>query len=132
MSTTDPIADMLTRIRNAGLSRRSSVTVPHSKIKASIAQILKDEGFVRDIGVVRNGAHKAIKLFLIYKDKTQPAIAGLERVSKPSLRIYAGRGEVPRVYGGTGTAIVSTSKGVMTGKQAWKEKIGGEVLCIVW
>ncbi len=132
MSTTDPISDMLTRIRNAGMSRRSTVTVPHSKIKASIAQILKDEGFVRDVSVVRSGSHKGIKLFLIYKDKTQSAITGLQRVSKPSLRVYAGRGEVPRVYGGIGTAIVSTSKGVMTGKQAWKEKIGGEVLCTIW
>lgn len=114
------------------MARRSSVIVPHSKLKVSIAQIMKEEGFVRDVSVVRNGNHKAIKLFLIYKDKTTAAISGLERVSKPSLRVYAGRGEVPRVFGGLGTAIVSTSKGVMTGRQAWKEKIGGEVLCTIW
>lgn len=114
------------------MARHSSVTVPHSKTKGALAQILKDEGFVRDFTTVKSGNHRALRIFLIYGEKGKPAISGLQRVSKPSLRIYAGRGEIPRVYGGLGTAILSTPKGIMTGKQAWTDKIGGEVLCVVW
>lgn len=129
---TDPIADMLTRIRNASLARHSSVSVPFSKMKESIAAILKDEGFIRDMSVVRAGTQKVLRLNLIYDDKNAPAIQGLERVSKPSLRVYSAHNQVPRVFGGLGTAIVSTSKGVMTGRKAWQAKAGGEVLCVIW
>lgn len=129
---TDPIADMLTRIRNASLARHSSVSLPFSKMKESIASILRDEGFIRDMSVVRAGTQKVLRLNLIYNDKNAPAIQGLERVSKPSLRVYSAHNQIPRVFGGLGTAIVSTSKGVMTGRKAWQEKAGGEVLCVIW
>ncbi|MBF8299198.1 MAG: ribosomal protein [Dehalococcoidia bacterium] len=129
---TDPIADLLTRIRNASMARHSTVTMPFSKMKGAIADILKDEGFIRDCNIVRSGTHRALRVYLIYGEKGKAAISGLQRVSKPSLRIYSGHAEIPRVYGGLGTTIVSTSKGVMTGKEAWKQKIGGEVLCTVW
>ena len=129
---TDPIADMLTRIRNASMARHSSVTIPFSKTKGSIAEIFKNEGFIRDFNLVRSGSHRALRIFLIYGEKGKPAISGLQRVSKPSLRIYSGHSEIPRVYGGLGTTVVSTSKGVVTGKEAWKQKMGGEVLCVVW
>ena len=129
---TDPIADMLTRVRNASMAGHTTATAPFSKMKGAIAQILKDEGFIRNYSVVRSGNHRALRMNLIYREKSQPAISGLQRVSKPSLRIHAGHQEIPRVYGGLGTAIVSTSKGVMTGSQAWKEKLGGEILCVVW
>ncbi len=129
---TDPIADMLTRIRNASLAHHSMVNVPFSRTKESIANILKEEGFIRDTTVVRSGTQKALRLNLIYGEKEAPAITGLERVSKPSLRIYAPHNQIPRVFGGLGTAIVSTSKGVMTGRQAWHQKMGGEVLCVIW
>lgn len=132
MSMTDPIADMLTRIRNASMARHSSVMLPYSQMKASIAQIMKAEGFVRDFTTVRAGNHRALRVNLIYGDKGKPAITGLQRVSKPSLRVYAAHNEVPRVFGGLGVAVVSTSKGIMSGRQAWKEKVGGEVLCTVW
>ena len=129
---TDPIADLLTRIRNATMARHSSVSIPYSKMKGAIAEILKDEGFVRDYAVVRSGNHRALRVFLIYGDTGKAAISGIQRISKPSLRIYSGKMEIPRVYGGLGTSILSTSKGVMTGRNAWRERIGGEVLCVVW
>ncbi len=132
MSQTDPIADMLTRIRNASTARHPSLTAPYSRTKSAVARILKEEGFVREVAPVKSGVAKALRIHLIYDGQGQPAITGIQRVSRPSLRIYAGHGEIPRVYGGLGTAIVSTSKGIMTGKQAHKEKIGGEVLCVVW
>ncbi len=132
MTHSDPIADMLTRIRNGSLARHPSVTLPHSNLKNAVAEILRDEGYVRELSTVRSGPHKMLRIHLIYDEKQKPAITGLQRVSKPSLRIYVGQKEVPRVYGGLGTAIVSTSKGIMTGRKAWKEKIGGEVLCVVW
>lgn len=132
MSVTDPIADMLTRIRNASLARHPSVLMPYSKMKGAIAQILKEEGFIRDIALTRSGQHQVLRLYLIYGEASRPAIAGLKRVSKPSMRIYAGHAEIPRVFSGLGVAIVSTSKGIMTGKQAWREKLGGEILCTVW
>lgn len=132
MTTTDPIADMLTRIRNASMARHTTASAPHSNMKEAIAKILKDEGFIRDFSVVRAGNHRNLRMNLIYGDKNQPAISGLQRISKPSLRVYAGHQEIPRVYGGLGTAILSTSKGVMSGHQAWKGKTGGEILCVVW
>jgi small subunit ribosomal protein S8 len=127
----DPIADMLTRIRNAVMARHDTVLIPASKMKLSIAKILKEEGFISDYTVLRGKPQRMIKITLKYIDG-QPAVMGLERVSKPGLRVYVGRGEIPRVYGGLGIAILSTSKGVMTGQEAWQRKLGGELLCYVW
>jgi small subunit ribosomal protein S8 len=132
MPVTDPLADMLTRIRNAIQVRHESVTLPHSKMKLAVAKILKDEGFIRDFDMPRAQAHPTLRLHLTYREGRQPAIAGLKRVSKPGLRVYVGKGEIPRVFGGLGVAIVSTSKGVMAGRQAWREGVGGELLCYIW
>ncbi len=132
MTISDPIADMLTRIRNAVMVRHKSVLIPTSKMKLSIARILKDEGFINDYEVLRSKPHRVIKLYLKYSDKNQPVLSGLERISKPGLRVYVQQQEIPRVYGGMGIAIVSTPKGVMTGQQAWRQRIGGELLCYVW
>lgn len=129
---TDPIADMLTRIRNAILARHDFVLVPASRMKASIAKILKDEGFIKDYEVLRGKPQRMIKIYLKYLDKKEPALNGLKRVSRPGLRIYVGRSEIPRVYGGLGISIVSTPKGVMTGQQAWRQRVGGELLCYIW
>ena len=128
---TDPVADMLTRIRNAVMAHHDSVLIPASRIKLSIAKILKDEGFVADYTVLRGKPQRVIKIILKYIDG-RPAIVGLERVSKPGLRLYVGRKEIPRVYGGLGVAILSTSKGLMTGQEAWRRNFGGEMLCYVW
>ncbi len=132
MTISDPIADMLTRIRNAIMARHDVVLVPTSRMKLSIARILKDEGFINDYEVVRSKPHRVIKIHLKYSDKNQPVLSGLERVSKPGLRVYVQQKEIPRVYGGLGIATVSTPKGVMTGQQAWRQKVGGELLCYVW
>ena len=129
MTISDPIADMLTRIRNAVMVRHDSVLVPTSKMKLSIARILKEEGFISDYEVLRNKPHRVIKIRLKYDDENQPILSGLERVSKPGLRVYVGTKEIPRVAGGLGITIVSTSMGVMTGKRAWRKGIGGELLC---
>ncbi len=132
MTISDPIADMLTRIRNAIMVRHDSVPIPASRMKLSIARILKDEGFINDYEVLRSKPHRVIKLYLKYSDKNQPVLSGLERISKPGLRVYVQQKEIPRVHGGLGIAIVSTPKGVMTGQQAWRQRIGGELLCYVW
>lgn len=133
MPVTDPIADMLTRIRNALIIRHDSVTMPASKMKLEIARILKDEGFIETFDTSKVGTpDAALRVRLSYKSKNNPAITGLKRVSKPGLRVYVGKGEIPRYYGGLGTAIMSTSQGVMTGTQAWGNGIGGELLCYVW
>lgn len=129
---TDPIADMLTRIRNAILARHDSVLVPSSRMKLSIARILKEEGFINDYEVLRGKPQRFIKVYLKYMDKKEPVITGLQRVSKPGLRVYVQRAEIPRVYGGLGIAILSTPKGLMTGHQAWRQKVGGELLCYIW
>ena len=131
MTVSDPIADMLTRIRNAVMVRHDSVLLPASRIKMSIAKILREEGFISDYEVVRGKPHRVIKIHLKYDDKNQPVLSGLERVSKPGLRVYVGWKEIPRVCGGLGVTIVSTSKGVMTGQRAWRQGIGGELLCYV-
>ena len=128
---TDSIADMLTRIRNALMARHDEVIIPLTKSIIAIAKILKDEGFINDFSTVNDNNHRFLKIKLKYLDN-QPAIMGLERISKPGLRIYVKRGEIPRVYGGLGIAIVSTSKGVMSGKEAWNRKLGAELLCYVW
>jgi small subunit ribosomal protein S8 len=132
MTVSDPIADMLTRIRNAIMTKHDNVLVPASKMKLAIARILKDEGFINDYEVVRGKPHRVIKIYLKYLDDKQPAISGLKRISKPGLRVYVQKKEIPRVYGGLGIAIISTSKGVRTGQQAWHQGAGGELLCYVW
>jgi small subunit ribosomal protein S8 len=128
---TDPIADMLTRIRNALMAHHDSVLIPASRIKLSIAKIFKDEGFIADYTVLKGKPQRVIKVSLKYING-RPAITGLERVSKPGLRLYTGSKEIPRVYGGLGVAILSTSKGLMIGPEAWRRKLGGEILCYVW
>ncbi|MBI4267865.1 MAG: 30S ribosomal protein S8 [Chloroflexi bacterium] len=129
MTISDPIADMLTRVRNAVMVKHDTVLVPASKIKISIAKILKEEGFISNYEVVKDGPRQVIKIYLKYGERKQPVLSSLERVSKPGLRVYVEHNEIPRVRGGLGIAIVSTSKGVMTGQQAWTQGIGGEVLC---
>lgn len=129
---TDPIADMLTRIRNAVLARHDFVLVPASKMKLAIAKILKDEGFIGDYEVLKGKPQRMIKIYLKYTEKKEPVLTGLKRVSKPGLRLYVQQTEIPRVYGGLGIAILSTPKGVMTGQQAWRQKVGGELLCHIW
>ena len=132
MTISDPIADMLTRIRNAIMAQHDFVLVPTSRMKLSIARILKEEGFIRNYEVLRDKPQRVIKVYLKYSDKNQSVLSGLERVSKPGLRVYTQRKEIPRVYGGAGIAIISTPKGVMTGQQAWRQEIGGELLCYIW
>ncbi len=131
MTVIDPIADMLTRIRNAIMASHESVLVPSSEIKLAIVKILKEEGFIDRYEVLKGKPQSMIKIQLRYTDD-QPAILGLERVSKPSLRVYMDRHEIPRIYGGLGIAILSTSKGIMTGQEAWQQHLGGEILCYVW
>lgn len=132
MTVTDPIADMLTRVRNAVMVRHDSVMVPSSKMKLAIASILKEEGFISDYEVVRDKTQRVIKIHLKYRERNEPVISGLERVSKPGLRVYVQKKEIPRVYGGLGVAIMSTPEGVMTGQQAWRRGVGGELLCYIW
>ena len=132
MVVNDPIADMLTRIRNAQIARHDSVTMPASNMKKSIAKLLQEEGYIKSYECIDDGLQGNIKINLKYLDKKQPVIVGLKRISKPGLRVYAGCEDLPKVLGGLGIAIISTSKGVMTDKTARKEKIGGEVLCYVW
>jgi small subunit ribosomal protein S8 len=123
---------MLTRIRNAAMARHDTVMIPSSRMKLYIAKILKQEGFITDYEVTSDHSRRQIKMVLKYDDKNHPFINGLKRVSKPGLRIYVQGKEIPRVYGGLGIAIVSTSRGVMTGHKAWQQGIGGELLCHVW
>ena len=133
MTTNDPIADMLTRIRNANTAKHDTVDVPVSKMKLAIADILVDEGYVEKYDLVDNGNFKDIRITLKYgKDKNDKIIAGLKRSSKPGLRVYASREELPKVLGGLGIAIISTNKGVMTDKKARELNVGGEVLAFVW
>jgi small subunit ribosomal protein S8 len=132
MVMSDPIADMLTRIRNANTVRHETVEIPASKIKREIAEILKQEGFVRDAEYVEDNKQGIIRLFLKYGQNNERVITGLKRISKPGLRVYAKSGELPRVLGGLGIAIVSTSKGLMTDKAARQSKSGGEIVCYVW
>ena len=132
MHITDPIADMLTRIRNAGAARHATVEVPASSMKKAIAQILRDEGYIKAFEIVENGTQGTIKITLKYSANKEKAISGLRRVSKPGLRVYAGADELPRVLKGLGIAIVSTSKGIMTDKKARELHVGGEVLAFIW
>ena len=133
MTMSDPIADMLTRIRNANTAKHDTVDVPSSKMKLAIAQILLDEGYIRKFDVIENGNFKTIHITLKYgEDKNDKIISGIKRISKPGLRVYAGRENLPRVLGGLGVAIISTNQGVVTDKKARELQVGGEVLAFVW
>ena len=133
MTMSDPIADMLTRIRNANTAKHDTVDVPASKIKESIAKILLEEGYIKGYEITENGVAKTITITLKYgKDKNQKTIAGIKRISKPGLRVYADVENMPKVLGGLGIAIISTNKGVITDKEARKLNVGGEVLAFVW
>ncbi|MDQ3914628.1 MAG: 30S ribosomal protein S8 [Actinomycetota bacterium] len=132
MSMTDPIADMLARIRNASTAMHDDVVIPASKIKANIAKILEEEGYVDAVESIEVEGHPAIKIKLRYSETRERAISGIRRISKPGRRVYRGSQELPRVLGGLGVAIISTSHGVMTDKQARRAKVGGEVLAYVW
>ena len=129
---TDPIADMLTRIRNALGARHSKVDVPASRLKTELARILKEEGYIQNFKVAEEGTRKTIKLYLKYQPDGRPVISHLERVSRPGARVYVGRSEIPRVLGGMGINILSTPRGVMTGRDACKAGVGGEILCQLW
>ena len=132
MSVNDPIADMLTSIRNACMVRNTTVAMPSSKMKIAIAEILKREGFIRDFQIEEGQPFDTIQITLKYTSDRRPVITGLKRVSKPGLRIYTGRADIPRVRNGLGLSILSTPKGVMAGHEAWQEHVGGEVLCYIW
>jgi small subunit ribosomal protein S8 len=127
----DPIADMLTRLRNATAAGKASLTLPYSKLKSDIAQILKKEGYIKETELVTEEGHQAIKIQTKFVNKTS-AITGLKRVSRPGLRRYVGAGEIPRVLGGMGIAVLSTPRGILTGHEARKQKVGGELLAYIW
>lgn len=132
MSMTDPIADMLTRIRNGYKAKHVKVDVPGSKIKHEIAKILVTEGFVKEVDLIKDTRQDVIRVFLKYDENERPAVSGLKRVSRPGLRRYAGARSIPSVMGGLGIAIISTPEGLVTDRQARKNKVGGEVVCYVW
>jgi small subunit ribosomal protein S8 len=132
MSTTDPIADMLTRMRNALAVRQSYVLVPASRLKRAIAQVLKDEGYITRIEMVRDARFPMLKIYLKYAENKAPVLTGIRRVSKPGCRVYTPKDEIPWVRSGLGTVILSTSKGVLSGREARRLGVGGEVLCEVW
>ncbi|MDD2496601.1 MAG: 30S ribosomal protein S8 [Desulfitobacteriaceae bacterium] len=132
MVMTDPIADFLTRIRNANTVRQDKVEVPASRIKKGLANILKDEGFIKDVEYIEDGKQGILRLYLKYGSNRERVITGLKRISKPGLRVYARKDQMPKVLGGLGVAVVSTSKGLMTDKQARKDGLGGEILCYIW
>ena len=132
MVMTDPIADMLTRVRNANQMRHETVEMPSSKIKREIAEVLKREGFIKGAEYVEDNKQGILRLSLKYGKETERVITGLKRISKPGLRVYVGSSEVPRVLNGLGIAIISTSKGILTDKEARKEQVGGEVIAYVW
>ncbi|MCX6591490.1 MAG: 30S ribosomal protein S8 [Acidobacteria bacterium] len=132
MTTSDPIADMLTRVRNAIIARHSKVDVPSSKVKMEIARILKEEGYILNFKLAEEGARKTIKIYLKYTPGNQPVISKLERISRPGCRVYVGSSDIPRVLGGLGVNILTTPRGVMTGATARKQGVGGEILCQVW
>lgn len=132
MSVSDPVADMLTKIRNAGMAKHEKVDIPASKLKLEIVKILKTEGFIKNFKKIAQGELNIIRVFLKYDEQTSPVIHGIEKVSTPGRRVYAGYKNMPRVYNGYGTLIVSTSIGVTTGKKAAEKKVGGELICTVW
>jgi len=128
----DPIADMLTRVRNAIRARHPKVDVPASKLKTEIARILKEEGYIQNYKVAEEGIKKTIKIYLKYSPNNSPVISEIERISRPGCRVYVGQKEIPRVLGGLGINILTTPRGVMTGRDAHRERVGGEILCRVW
>jgi small subunit ribosomal protein S8 len=132
VTTSDPIADMLTRMRNAIIARHAKVDVPASKLKADIARILKEEGYILNFKLAEEGPRKIIKIYLKYNTGAQPVISRIERVSRPGCRVYVGSNDIPKVLGGLGINILTTPKGVMTGRTARKENVGGELLCQIW
>jgi small subunit ribosomal protein S8 len=132
MNISDPIADMLTRVRNASRARHTEVVVPASRTKREIARILKEEGFIADVREERAGPSQMLRIELKYVDGKVPVVSGLKRISKPGLRVYAQKTDIPRVLGGLGIVIVSTSKGIMTGSQAKQAQLGGEILAFIW
>jgi len=132
VTLSDPIADMLTRIRNALMADHEEVVLPSSRLKEQIARILRDEGYIQAYRVFQDGPGKKMRITLKYTEERESVLTGLKRVSKPGRRIYSQRENIPRVKGGLGFAILSTSKGVMTGEDAWRAGVGGEVLCYVW
>ncbi|BCL82471.1 30S ribosomal protein S8 [Ktedonobacteria bacterium brp13] len=131
MNMTDPIADMLTRIRNAATARHTRVLIPASKMKLSLARVLKEEGYVKDIEILKDNPQGTLRLTLSYADK-KPVVTQLKRVSKPGLRVYTKKTNIPRVRGGLGVTILSTPQGIMTGSKAYHQGLGGEVICYVW
>jgi small subunit ribosomal protein S8 len=132
MAITDPIADMLTRVRNAGKAKFNSVDIPGSKIKIEMARVMKDEGYIRNYKFIKDGKQGILRIYLKYADNQAHVIQELIRISKPSRRVYVGADEVKSVYNGMGTSILSTSKGILTDKQARKQKVGGEILCNIF
>ncbi|MGF7186132.1 small subunit ribosomal protein S8 [Desulfitispora alkaliphila] len=132
MTMTDPIADFLTRIRNANTVMKSTVEIPASNVKKSMAEILKGEGFIKDLEYIEDDKQNVVRIYLKYGENKEKVITGLKRISKPGLRVYAQKDELPRVLGGLGIAIISTSQGVMTDKEARQKGLGGEVLCYIW
>jgi small subunit ribosomal protein S8 len=131
MNMTDPVADMLTRIRNAVTARHTRVLVPASKMKLGLARVLKEEGYIKDIEILKDNPQGTLRLTLRYVDK-KPVLTQLKRVSKPGLRVYTKRADIPRVRGGLGIAVLSTPRGLMTGSNAYKQGLGGEVICYIW
>jgi small subunit ribosomal protein S8 len=132
VNVTDPVADLLTRIRNGLMARHESVVAPASRLKIAIARILKEEGFIRDFEILKDAPQRSLKIYLSYSGNKEPVLTGVRRVSKPGLRVYAKSREMPRVLGGLGIAIVSTPRGLMTAQQARRLNVGGEVICYVW
>lgn len=132
MVVTDPVADFLTRIRNGNMVMHETVEVPGSKIKMSIADIMKREGYIKDYEYIEDGKQGIIRIYLKYGPNKEKVITGIKRISKPGLRVYVKKDEIPRVLGGLGTAVISTSKGLMTDKEARKAGLGGEVICYIW
>ena len=132
MTMTDPIADFLTRIRNAMTARHDRVDIPSSKMKVSMARIMKEEGFIKNFKVLKDNKQGVLRVFLKYTENNQPVIQGIKRMSKPSRRVYMGRKEIPPVLSGLGVAIMSTSKGMMSDREARKQNVGGEMVCAIW
>ena len=132
MVMTDPIADYLTRVRNANNVMKDTVEIPASNVKKNLTEILKNEGFIKDYEYIEDGKQGIIRIYLKYTPNREKVISGLKRISKPGLRVYAKRDEIPKVLGGLGIAIISTSKGIMTDKDARREMVGGEVICYIW
>ena len=132
MSASDPVADMLTKVRNAAIARHEKVDIPASKLKLEIIKILKTEGYIKNFKKVQEDGHSIIRIFLKYDDNNEPVIRGVKKISTPGRRVYSGYKDLPRVYNGYGTVIVSTSSGVTTGKKASEKMVGGELVCTIW